>query len=43
MNNDPLRQDQEQWLAMAMNGFVEKSLGQLRRHRELFPGKKLFL
>lgn len=37
VNNDPLRQEQEQWLAMAMNGFVEKSLGQLRRHRELFP------
>lgn len=37
INNEPLRIEQEQWLAEAMNGFVEKSLCQMRRHREIFP------
>jgi BAI1-associated protein 3 len=27
----------EQWLAEAMTGFVDKSLNQMRRHREIFP------
>jgi BAI1-associated protein 3 len=37
VNNEPLGHEAEQWLAEAMNGFVEKSLSQMRRHREIFP------
>lgn len=36
-NTEPLTRDLEQWLAEAMNGYVEKSLNQIRRHREIFP------
>lgn len=36
-NVDPLSRDLELWLADSMNGFVEKSLNQIRRHREIFP------
>ncbi|XP_055685736.1 BAI1-associated protein 3 [Lutzomyia longipalpis] len=34
---EPLTRDVEQWLADAMTGFVEKSLNQIRRHRDVFP------
>ncbi|XP_002012102.3 BAI1-associated protein 3 [Drosophila mojavensis] len=36
-NQEPLTRDLEQWLAEAMNGFVERSLNQIRRHRDIFP------
>lgn len=36
-NTDPLTRDLEQWLADAMKEYVEKSLNQIRRHREIFP------
>lgn len=34
---EQLTRDLEQWLAEAMNGFVERSLNQIRRHRDIFP------
>lgn len=34
---DPLLRELEQWLAKAMSRFVEVSLNQMRRHREIFP------
>lgn len=34
---EPLGHEQEQWLAQAMSRFVEQSLNQMRRHREMFP------
>ncbi|XP_050095575.1 BAI1-associated protein 3 [Anopheles aquasalis] len=36
-NNEPLTRELEQWLADALNGFVERSLCQMRRLREIFP------
>ncbi|XP_030373043.1 BAI1-associated protein 3 [Scaptodrosophila lebanonensis] len=36
-NQEALTRDLEQWLAEAMNGFVERSLNQIRRHRDIFP------
>lgn len=36
-NTEPLNRDLEQWLAESMNGYVDKSLNQIRRHREIFP------
>lgn len=36
-NQEPLTRELEQWLAEAMNGFVDKSLNQIRRHRDIFP------
>ncbi|EDO63740.1 AGAP005816-PA [Anopheles gambiae str. PEST] len=36
-NNEPLTRELEQWLADSLNGFVERSLCQMRRHREIFP------
>ncbi|XP_036671560.3 BAI1-associated protein 3 [Drosophila suzukii] len=36
-NQEALSRDLEQWLADAMNGFVERSLNQIRRHRDIFP------
>jgi BAI1-associated protein 3 len=36
-NNEALSRELEQWLAEAMTGFVDKSLNQMRRHREIFP------
>lgn len=36
-NTEPLTRELEQWLADAMTGFVDKSLNQMRRHREIFP------
>lgn len=36
-NQEPLTRELEQWLAEAMNGLVEKSLNQIRRHRDIFP------
>lgn len=36
-SNEPLGREAEQWLAEAMSDFVEKSLAQMRRHREVFP------
>ncbi|EDW68736.1 BAI1-associated protein 3 [Drosophila virilis] len=36
-NQEALSRDLEQWLAEAMNGFVERSLNQIRRHRDIFP------
>lgn len=37
LNQEPLTRELEQWLAEAMNGFVDKSLNQIRRHRDIFP------
>ncbi|XP_037880919.1 BAI1-associated protein 3 [Glossina fuscipes] len=34
---EQLTRELEQWLAEAMNGFVERSLNQIRRHRDIFP------
>ncbi|GBP03486.1 BAI1-associated protein 3, partial [Eumeta japonica] len=34
---ESLTRELEQWLAEAMNGFVERSLYQIRRHRDIFP------
>lgn len=34
---EPLSQELEQWLAKSMTRFVEFSLNQLNRHREIFP------
>lgn len=34
---EPLNHEVEQWLAKAMSRFVEVSLNQMRRHREIFP------
>jgi BAI1-associated protein 3 len=34
---EPLGHELEQWLAKAMSRFVEVSLNQMRRHRDLFP------
>ncbi|XP_058835851.1 BAI1-associated protein 3 isoform X4 [Topomyia yanbarensis] len=36
-NNEPLTRELEQWLADSLNGFVERSLSHMRRHREVFP------
>ncbi|XP_055611550.1 BAI1-associated protein 3 isoform X2 [Uranotaenia lowii] len=36
-SNEPLTRELEQWLADALNGFVERSLCHMRRHREVFP------
>ncbi|XP_039440945.1 BAI1-associated protein 3 isoform X3 [Culex pipiens pallens] len=36
-SNEPLTRELEQWLADALNGFVERSLSHMRRHREVFP------
>ncbi|XP_037939126.1 BAI1-associated protein 3 [Teleopsis dalmanni] len=36
-NQEALTRDLEQWLAEAMTGFVERSLNQIRRHRDIFP------
>ncbi|XP_052860569.1 BAI1-associated protein 3 [Anopheles cruzii] len=36
-NNEPLTRELEQWLADSLNGFVERSLCQMRRLREIFP------
>lgn len=36
-NQEPLTRELEQWLAEAMTGLVEKSLNQIRRHRDIFP------
>lgn len=36
-NQDPLTRELEQWLAEAMNSLVDKSLNQIRRHRDIFP------
>ncbi|XP_055620183.1 BAI1-associated protein 3 isoform X2 [Toxorhynchites rutilus septentrionalis] len=36
-NNEPLTRELEQWLADSLNGFVERSLCHMRRHREVFP------
>ncbi|XP_021695608.1 BAI1-associated protein 3 isoform X2 [Aedes aegypti] len=38
-SNEPLTRELEQWLADALNGFVERSLSHMRRHREVFPAK----
>lgn len=38
-SNEPLTRELEQWLADALNGFVERSLCHMRRHREVFPAK----
>lgn len=34
---EPLGHELEQWLARAMSRFVEMSLNQMRRHRDIFP------
>lgn len=36
-SQESLTRELEQWLAEAMNGFVDKSLNQIRRHRDIFP------
>lgn len=36
-STEPLGSELQQWLAEAMNGYVERSLNQIRRHREIFP------
>ncbi|KAI8126251.1 BAI1-associated protein 3 [Lucilia cuprina] len=36
-SQEHLTRELEQWLAEAMNGFVERSLHQIRRHRDIFP------
>lgn len=36
-NQNKLSRELEQWLAEAMTNFVEKSLSQIRRHRDIFP------
>lgn len=34
---DMLTREEEQWLASGISRFIEKSLDQMRRHREIFP------
>lgn len=36
-NQEVLSREMEQWLAEGMTGFVDKSLNQIRRHRDVFP------
>lgn len=36
-NQEALTKDLELWLAEAMTGFVDRSLNQIRRHRDIFP------
>lgn len=36
-NQKKLSRESEQWLAEAMTNFVEKSLSQIRQHRDIFP------
>ncbi|XP_075161228.1 BAI1 associated protein 3 [Haematobia irritans] len=36
-SQEHLTREFEQWLAEAMNGFVERSLQQIRQHRSVFP------
>lgn len=36
-NQETITRELEQWLAEALNGFVDKSLNQIRRHRDIFP------
>lgn len=36
-NQGGLSRDLEQWLAESMTCFIDKSLNQIRRHREVFP------
>lgn len=36
-NQEAVTREMEQWLAEAMTGFVDKSLNQIRKHRDIFP------
>lgn len=36
-NQEQITKELELWLAESMNGFVDKSLSQIRRHRDVFP------
>lgn len=36
-NQNKLSREAEQWLADAFNNFIDKSLSQIRKHRDIFP------